>query len=274
MHKSDDFSVLLAVARANSLSGAARTLNVSHTTVSRRLRELEQALGARLISHKGNQVVLTAQGQDAVRVAIRLEDEVWRLTRRISQKTGKLSGEIRLASVDFLAALYAPRVHGFCAAHPALCIEVLTSTDTLNLAAGEADVALRLGDPGDNALVGRVVDRITFGLYRSRTVDTDRNLTNESWIAYSGRGCGRYTEPWRDRIAPDGRIVAKVATPLIMEAMIRSGTGIGLLPHQLAASSSDLVCIEAADSIEVDVWLLVTEAARQDLRVRAFLDHF
>ena len=62
-----DFKVLLALARAGSVAGAARELQVDNSTISRRLAALEEALGAKLLIRGGREFSWTAEGRSADR---------------------------------------------------------------------------------------------------------------------------------------------------------------------------------------------------------------
>jgi len=68
----DDLRLFLAVARTGSISGAARQLAVQHSTVSRRMRQLEAKLATRLIERKKSGYVLTPAGEDIKQTASRM----------------------------------------------------------------------------------------------------------------------------------------------------------------------------------------------------------
>ena len=80
----DDLRYVLAVGRSGSLSGAARTLRVNHSTVFRRIGAIEQKLGVRLFDRRRDGYVPTAPGEAAVRMAEQLETDLVALERRLA----------------------------------------------------------------------------------------------------------------------------------------------------------------------------------------------
>ncbi|WP_236000613.1 helix-turn-helix domain-containing protein, partial [Bradyrhizobium uaiense] len=80
----NDLRLVLAVAREGSLSGAARKLGVTHSTVFRRLGTIETAIGTRLFERFRDGYAPTPAGETAAASAARLEDEVLALERRLA----------------------------------------------------------------------------------------------------------------------------------------------------------------------------------------------
>src|SRR5690554_6160288 len=105
----DDLRVFLAVARAGSLSGAARTLKVNHSTVFRRIGAFEEAIGVRLFDRLPNGYALTAAGEEMQESAQRVEAEITALDRRVTGQDLRLSGVVRITTVDMLAQGLLPR---------------------------------------------------------------------------------------------------------------------------------------------------------------------
>jgi len=271
----DDLFVLLAIDRAGSMSGAGRALGVAHTTIARQIKGLEARFGTRLLESHGKGLKLTSQGHEVVRVAKQFEEDLWRLERRVSPAEGKLTGKIRLTTVDVLAHVYADRFSRFSKENPQVKLELATGTEIVSLTKREADVALRFAEPREDSLVGRVIDRLAFGVYgRKGVVASGDDPGAHPWIIYGGAHCARHTEPWRERHARETAVAGSVATPMIMTSMLRSGMGVGLLPHAIGEGDPDLVCLEADTGIQINVWLLVPEAMRHLAHIRAFMDQF
>src|SRR5690606_12524930 len=105
----DDLRVFLAVARAGSLSGAARSLGVNHSTVFRRIGAFELALEVRLFDRLPGGYVLTAAGEEMRESALRVEAEIAALGRKVVGQDLRLSGTVRIATIDMLAVWLLPR---------------------------------------------------------------------------------------------------------------------------------------------------------------------
>ena len=105
----DDLRLFLAVARAGTLSGAAREIGVNHSTVFRRIGAFEDTLGVRLFDRLPNGYALTAAGEEMHESALRVEEEIAALDRRVTGQDLRLSGMVRITTVDMLAQGLLPR---------------------------------------------------------------------------------------------------------------------------------------------------------------------
>ena len=96
----DDYRIFLAVADNGSLSGAARQLKVTHSTVFRRISAMEDRLGLLLFDRQPSGYRLTLAGEEVVEHARRMESESEAITEKLSGGDLKLSGTIRVATME------------------------------------------------------------------------------------------------------------------------------------------------------------------------------
>ena len=139
----DDLRFLLAVARTGTLSGAARRLGVNHTTVSRRIRALEERVGVRLFERLSSGWATTEAGEDMLASARRVEEEMAALDRRVLGQDARLSGTVRVAITDMMALALMPDFATFSETHggrwnppksfPALYLNEDATTARINL---------------------------------------------------------------------------------------------------------------------------------------------
>ena len=150
----DDIKTFLAVARAETLSGAGSLLKADPATVGRRVARLEAALGYVLFTKSQQGYVLTAQGQRLLPHAVRLEQTMLEAGEDMSGKGQELSGQIRLGAPDGSANFLLPQV---CAAiakdNPELEIQIVALPRIFNLSKREADMALTVSQPTAGRLV-------------------------------------------------------------------------------------------------------------------------
>jgi DNA-binding transcriptional LysR family regulator len=155
----DDLRVFLAVARAESLSGAGRALRLDPATVGRRIARLEERLGTALFAKSPQGYGLTAQGQALVPHAERAEQAVTAAREEVRGEAGGLSGQIRIGAPDGCANYVLPQV---CAAiateNPALEIQIVALPRVFNLSKREADMAIAVSRPQTGRLT---VQKIT-----------------------------------------------------------------------------------------------------------------
>jgi DNA-binding transcriptional LysR family regulator len=148
---------VLAVARAGSLTQAAKPHGIDHSTVSRRLKALEERIGLRLFERlPGGACQPTAAGERMAVAAERMEDETVALERDIAGRDHRLSGRLRATSSETLAyRLLTGQLAAFREAHPGVMVELAIDNRVLSLSRREADIALRPVRPREGNLWGR-----------------------------------------------------------------------------------------------------------------------
>ena len=91
----NDMQFLLVAADSTSMYEAAERLQVNRTTISRRIDNLEDALGVKLLARSGRGLALTEAGEEAVRSAEVMRGEIANLRRRVSGRDEQLAGTVR-----------------------------------------------------------------------------------------------------------------------------------------------------------------------------------
>jgi DNA-binding transcriptional LysR family regulator len=144
----DDVKLFLAVAETGSLSGAARQLRIGQPTVSRRLAALEYRLGAALFRRSVDGASLTAEGERLVAPARKMAEWAGEVGRVAESPSQGPRGQVRVTASPFVSHDFLAPFAGWLARkEPGLRLEVLSSMEYLDLARGEADLALRARPP-------------------------------------------------------------------------------------------------------------------------------
>jgi molybdate transport repressor ModE-like protein len=273
----DDVRFFLAVARAGSLSAAARSLGVNHATVSRRLRSLERRVGARLFERRPGGWKPTAAGADMQASALRIEDELQGTLRRVSGRDGRPSGPLRVAMSDVAAFTLLPQLRGFSERWPEIQLDLVVSNRASDLARGEADVALRATEAPPEALIGRRLAILATSIYASREYlrrhPDVSNLDAHAWLAFDGTLAETPAARWMREHAAGARVVARLDSTLLSWAAVRAGLGIGLLPTVLADADPELERVSPGFLLHgMTLWALTHADLRATARVRAFLE--
>jgi DNA-binding transcriptional LysR family regulator len=172
----DGLRIFLAVVRAGRASTAARALGIEHTTVSRRLAALEEQLGARLFYRTARGYLLTPQGEAIVRDAETAERAAGAVRDRVHQASAA-PARVRVATLPELGTHWlAPLLPAFRARRPGIELEVLVDPRSVDLARGEADLAVRTPRPRQVGLSARRLFSLQTGLYASRALLGGRRL--------------------------------------------------------------------------------------------------
>lgn len=272
-----NFGLAKALAEGRSFSAAARRLGVAHTTVARRLRQLEAYYGTRLFENAPEGLTPTPAGERVLESAERIDAEIMGLERGIKGSDQRLAGSVRLTTVDVLAWHFMGRIAAFRTAYPEIDLSIETGTELRSLSRREAEMALRLTNRPDEFLFGRRIGRFDFLPYAHATLlarlghDAADQLP---WIDYNGRDCGGPAGRWMKSECPNVRPLMSVPTPLMMLRAIGAGAGVGLLPTSVAVEQPDLVPISDKMAFSVDIWLLAPQELRHTARIRAVFAAF
>ncbi|MDP3740391.1 MAG: LysR family transcriptional regulator [Hyphomonadaceae bacterium] len=278
----DDLRYVLAVARAGSALRAARDLGVNQTTVIRRLDALEEKLGVPLFDRQRSGNTLTAAGRTVAEAAERMEQEARGLESALAAQQRSLSGLVRLTTSEVLATRFiAPCLRDFRREHPNVSVELLVSDERLDIARGDADVALRGGSRPEGAgVVGRRLQDIYWTVYCSRSYAAERGvpagreeITGHDIVGLDGRMAQLPASLWLAGAAQGAPIRYRSNSMSNLVTTLKSGLGLGALPTVIGDVEPELQrCFEPPKELVSELWLIVREEIKAHPHVRAFAD--
>jgi DNA-binding transcriptional LysR family regulator len=274
----DDLRYFLAVARAGSLSAAARVLGVAQPTVGRRITAFEQALGARLFLAKPSGQTLSATGRRMLAHAEHMEHAALAAERVASGRDSGLTGRVVITASEWLIrSVLGPLLAPFVASHPALEIELLAEPRHLDLLRREADLAIRPSAFEQQEIVQRKLARIGFGLYasdaylaRHGTPDFERQCEGHLLIAMS-ESLGRIPDvEWLPPLTGRARVVMRTNGREPMATLAAAGIGMACLPRFIGDATHGLRPLPTPTlAPERQLWLGVHRDARAVPRIKA-----
>lgn len=271
-----DLGLVLAIADAGSLTGAARRLGVDHSTAFRRLGALEGRLGVRLFERGRDGYGATAAGEAAIAAARRILAEVGALERRLMGEDLRPSGTVRVTTTDTLLDFLAPLFAAFQAAHPEIAVEVVAANAFFTLTRRDADVAIRPAAEAPEALVGRRVATLATAIYAAPAYlarHAGAVLEDHDWVGPDDSLGHLGSAKWMRAHVPPERVVMRGNSLLALAAAARAGIGVAPLPCYLADPDPALVRVAAPlAEMASALWLLTHPDLRRVARVRAFLD--
>jgi DNA-binding transcriptional LysR family regulator len=249
----DNLRYFLAVARAGSLSAAARQLRVAQTTVGRRVAAFEAALGARLFVATPSGQALSATGLRMLAHAEHMEREALAAERVAAGRDVGLSGPVRITATEWMIrSVLGPLLAPFASAHPALELELLADPRHLNLARREADIAIRASAFEEKEIVQRPLGAVSFGLYasdaylaRSGSPDFERHCEGHVLIAMSTSLAKVPDVEWIPAVAGRARIAIRTNGREPMATMAAAGIGIACLPRFIGDATPGLRLLPA-----------------------------
>lgn len=277
----DGYRFLVVVADMGSLSAAARRLGTSQPTVGRKITDLENQLGARLFQKSNNGYTLTSVGQAVIDRARSIEALVHDIERMAAGHDQRLSGRVTLSTTESLATFWlASKLPLIRQRYPNVAVKLLTSTIRQDLMRGEADIALRIGDPGSPDLVGRKVGAVAFGLFGARSYLDQRgepadfsDLKKHDVIEPVGSIAGFVqNRQWRELIAG---LPAAVSCDHTLGGLAAIRSDMGLFPLPLPAASYTPTIKRVLTehfNVTLDLWLLTHRDLKETARIRAIID--
>ncbi len=271
----DDLKVLLALGRGGSVRAAAGQLQVSHSTVSRRVDQMEADLGVRLFERLPTGYVLTAAGEDLVGPAERAEEEITAAERRLAGQDARLSGDVRVTLPTPVAThLLMPHLVQFQADYPGIDLELVGSFTVLDLSRRDADVAMRFTNNPPEHLVGRRIADFAYSYYASRDYLAAHDLAADPptarWIGWHE---GVASPPWV-RASPYPAIPAAwgLNDISLQLAAAQAGLGMAFLPCLTADADPRLARVPGADTkVPRQGWVLTHPDLRRSARVRTVM---
>lgn len=276
----DDFRYVKAIALGRSLASAADGLGVNHSTVFRRLAQIEGRLGSRLFERSRTGYSLTPCGEEMVRLAERMEDDIVTFERQVTGHDLRPSGELRITTNDALGAYVLGDVFaGFRRAYPEILLDVLVSNQTLNLTRRDADIAIRGTYRPPDTLVGRRIANFgcaVWGQAGGEEVMSDPAAftTTRDWVGLGEHLAATKMAKWLRDHVPSERVVFRVNSVLSLAEAVAAGIGLALIPFFIGSNLPRVRQLTPRiPEVGGDLWLLTHPDLRQTARVRAFMDY-
>lgn len=242
----NDVALFVQVVQAGSFAEAARRAGMPSNTLSRRIQQLEAALGARLLHRSTRKLTLTEAGGAFHSRCVDAVENLADATTELANDGQAPAGKIRVAApADFFNLFSLEWVAEFLRAHPKVRLEFALSDVRADLVAERIDVAIRAGEVMEPTLVARrigtgqniMVASPAYLQLRDMPQSPDELSAHDCLVMPAGSG--RAT--WR-LVGPDGvtetsvagRFHANSAQALLQAAV--AGLGIALLPEVLTAA--------------------------------------
>jgi DNA-binding transcriptional LysR family regulator len=271
-----DIRAFLAVADAGTTLGAAKALGMNQTTCARRIAALEAALGVRLFDRSASGYALSAEGQALLPAARALGEAALAFGNEAAAWRRRGLGVLRVTTNDAVAELVlAPAVARFRAAHPDVSIELDVTERFVDIAAGEADIAVRGAEQisADASLIQRRLPDSRWGVYCSPAYAAAngkpasvRDLRGHP-IATLGGAILAATRA----LDPGLRIVDVTNSTNSLRAALQAGYSVGALPCHVGDATPGLERCFLVDPPS-PAWLIYAERLRGRPEARAFID--
>lgn len=277
----DDLRIFLTVARRNNLDAAAAYLRLDPTTLGRRIRRLEAAIGARLFERSRKGHVTTTTGEWLLNQVEEIEQVVSRVGEAISGEVQGITGTVRLSVTEaFGNVVIAPALVNLLAEFPALKLELVATSGFLSVNKREADMAVMLSRPTRGRLKVSKLTDYTLKLYANpeylknhAAVNNISDLHQQTLIGYVDDLIYSPRLRYYDEVDA-GLVPGLTSSSLLAQKQLAcTGCGIAMLPRFVAEQEPDLQLV-LADEVTVtrSFWLAVHEDIADHARIRAVIN--
>lgn len=278
----DDLKYFLAMAEQGSLSGAARKLNVSQPTLSRRLTALEENIGSELFARTRSGLEMTALGEEIKNYARHMQDDVHAIERLITGHDSSLQGSVIISCTEAIGSLWlVEKMTGFREQYPGITVDIKVDNAVSDLLRREADIALRMFRPVQNDLICKRTVTMSYGYYAHKDYiakngepksmsdlkNFDFILPHDEILAYTS------SEHRKKLVFPKGAAFRSNSLTAL-SAAVKAGYGVGAYSCLLASGDPDLVRLfDDYVVFSSDLWLVSHAELRRSARIRATYDY-
>jgi len=236
-----DMHIILAVAREGSLTGAARILNVAHTTIGRRISDIEEKLGTRLFIRSRLACVPTEDCREILDSIERMEVEALSISAYFHDFEQKPRGLVKITTMPWIIQnIIVPALPLFANRYPEIELQLIGDLRERSITTRETDLSLRFEMPARNKEVTMDLTTFSYSLYAPDVPDPHKL----KWVTFWEDFFHHQPEQWLKKRQKEGEEICLRANDagMVVES-IRAGVGKGLVPDFLAQDDRKLVLL-------------------------------
>ncbi len=271
---------------ARSINKAATMLDIPKSTISRRLRLLEEQFNSTLLKRGARSLGLTETGQALYQRCERIVAELEKANLQTAQMQDGMSGVLRISMPSFFVGWVSDAIAEFTREHPVLRLEIEAHNRHVDVAEEPFDVAIHFGKPAETFHPTRMLAELPRSFYATPAYVAEHG-TPQRYTDLASHELIVHNFQMRDKIFPwlkqkDGqplvlspRVVANSA--VVIRDLVLSSLGIGLMPDIMCRSdvSTGALVQLPLDWESPPLTASATYLARRyaPVKTRAFLDH-
>lgn len=262
----DDLEVFFHVADSGGLSAAGRRLNLSAPTIGRRVLSLEQRSGQSLFIRSQTGYDLTPDGKALLaKVRVMYDAAVPVQNLLVSQGETPL---IRLSAGTATAMFLADKFRLLCRPGDGFKLNFVTTEAVLDIAHREIDLGIRNRAAEDGNLASRRLGTLCFAPYRSWSAPES---ALQGWVAVEPSQARHPAAHWLHR---QGHVISAMAGSVAtVQALVKAGAGIGVMPCMIGDSDPDLArCGPIIDELTEQQYLVMHNDDRHRPPVRRLIE--
>ena len=271
----DDYRIALALHRGGTIRAAGQLLGVNHTTVSRRLADMNKSAANPMFKRLEGRYQVTREGRPFIEAAQSIEEAIFTADRQVTGLDQNLSGPLTLSMPDPLAQYILLDALGeFQAIFPNISLSVTTTLGFVNLDHREADLVVRISNEPAGHLVGRRLFPYHRSYYCSPSYLTRHKDTNTMrWIGWPE---DEDSAEWvKQSHYPDVSIGLRIEDQNSRQAAAIAGYGLLFGTCFMADPEPGLVRVPGAKSMpDRDIWVLTHPDMKDTPKIKQVMAYF
>jgi|GEM_PF-4200279 len=277
----DDLRYFLALYRHKKLVTAGKFLNVNHTTVGRRVRELEAILDAQLFEKKETGFEITQSGQKLLICAKNMESEILGIKEKVACPDNGMVGVVHLLSPEsFSNAFLALKLPLLLGQYKNLKIDFLTENKNDSFNSRRADIVITTQRPSEGRFVVRRLLDYKVGLFAAKsylqgkpTIGNTDDICLHNIIGGFEKDVADNKEFYKKISITENNMLFKNCNIATQYKLLKEGGGLCFLPDFMVENGDDIVQI-LPNSIGFvgTFWLVVNEDVRYVARIKKVAD--
>jgi len=239
----NDMALFVEVVKMRGFRGAAESLGMPNSTLSRRISGLEKAIGLRLLHRTTRRIELTEAGQLYFERCKRIVEEARLAHEQLGEMLARPSGLLRVSMpVDFATIYLAPLIAEFAREYPGIRFDLELTPRQVDLVSDPVDIVIRMGEPPNSNLIARKLASMKRAFYASPRYlelfgepEQPAQLINHECLRMRGSGSDHWTlisETGSEQVEVGGRF--ELNSVGMLRRMASLDLGIALLPEGIA----------------------------------------
>ncbi len=272
----NDLIYVAAVTQTGSLSAAARQLNVNHSTVFRRIAQIEAGLGVRLFERDAGRYVATAAGEEVAAAGAAIAQTAERSLLKVAGRDLRPSGVVRITTTDSFATTLLTPVLALCRAqYPQIALQVGIDNNMLDLSKRDADIAVRPTRQPPDYLVGKRIAPLAFAVYGAKGYLKNTKastLPEHQWICLGESQERHRSVQWLQKVVPLAQVGYRIDGFASVARACADGLGFAVLPCFIGDSLAPLRRVhEPIPDLASELWVLTHPDLRRTARIQTVL---
>ncbi|GAB3489104.1 LysR family transcriptional regulator [Marinomonas epiphytica] len=265
----NDLKFFLALWRYKRLSTAANKLGCTHVTIANRIEQLEMAVGTKLFMQNSKGFHLTKAGDNLLPYAEKCERTL-KLASEIYRNDKEIRSKIRIGVTEGFSNYFLSDRLPVWIKGKNIDIELISLAGVTYITSGEVDISITIGPQKGNNIIQRKLTDYTLGLFASkeylashRPVAHHSDLMEHAFIGYIEDQVFSNLLKYQGEIHPDLQFVYKSTTIHTQCKAVRSGLGIGILPHFVSYGDDSICPVLPSFLLHRELWISTSKDLHQ-----------